>query len=333
MLRDTRMTVARSLRCPACASRDIAATTRSLRYPGGTQRTFPLACTSCGLLLERRENCHRALDRALRADAFEPDTAAAFGLDLYTLRTAATRFARRAVPADAAQALALQAPHAELAARARLIDLGSMPGEPVSLGLLCRAGETDAVLSDLRLHASWAGEIMVLASGPAAAPRPVEVEGFASGAVRLAQRPLAGDFAAQRNALQALARHRWMLQLDADETLSAQALALLPALARMADEDGAVSVGLARRNLVDGVLSDVYPDVQYRLNRSDIRYEGKVHERPARPWQRSFISLHGAIDHHLPADHVRTRSTRYEALDPGRGRLEEAQALLRPYRD
>ncbi len=75
--------------------------------------------------------------------------------------------------------------------------------------------------------------------------------------------------------------------------------------------------------------------MQYRLNRTGVRYAGRVHERPAVDggWRRSFISLHGAIEHALGLAHVRARSRTYEALDPGRGRPDEEEALLRPYRD
>jgi len=64
-----------------------------------------------------------------------------------------------------------------------------------------------------------------------------------------------------------------------------------------------------------------------------VRFAGRVHERPVLEggWPRGFISLHGPIVHHLSGAHVRARSRRYEALDPGRGRPEEEEALLRPY--
>jgi hypothetical protein len=176
---------------------------------------------------------------------------------------------------------------------------------------------------------------VILIDGPALAAERVTVAGFAAGAVRVAARPLNGDFAAQRNALQGLARHGWMLQLDADEALSPATGRLLPALAALAEADGVVSIGLNRSNRVDGVLSDVFPDVQYRLNRTSLLYAGRVHERPVldRGWPGSLIALHGCIEHRLSSAHVRARSRRYETLDPGRGRPEEEAALLRPYAD
>jgi hypothetical protein len=68
----------------------------------------------------------------------------------------------------------------------------------------------------------------------------VPVAGFPDGGVRVAARPLEGDFAAQRNALQDLARHAWMLQLDADESIEPATGRLLPALAALAHEAGAL---------------------------------------------------------------------------------------------
>lgn len=325
-------------RCFVCAADMLAPSERHLTFPDGRRRRFPLACASCGVLLEPEADarrCHAHLTEALAGRTFVSDGQAPYGLDLYTLRIAATRLGRGIRPLDAEGRAGLRHPHAERAAQADLYDLARAPTRPVSLGLLCRPSEREGVLAGLPAQAGWTDDVVILLDAEAAPPRAVAVPGFAEGAVRVAARPLGGDFAAQRNALQVLARHPWMLQLDADESLDPAAGRLLPALAAL-DEGGAVrSIGLARRNRVDGVLSDVFPDVQYRLNRRDVVYAGRVHERPLLPggWPESVITLHGAIEHHLSRAHVEARSHRYEALAPGRGRPEEAEALLRPYRD
>ncbi|AWN54450.1 hypothetical protein [Methylobacterium sp. 17Sr1-1] len=324
-----------SRRCFLCAAAMLAPSDRRLTDPAGRERAFPVACGSCGVLTERDADpaaCWRDLGRRLGRPIFLPDPEAPYGLDLYTLRIAATRLGRGLSPLDPEDRAALLAPHSPRAARARLHDLAPQ-GPPVSLGLLCRPAELPAVLAGLAPQAAWADDVAILLDGAAAPARAVAVAGFADGAVRVASRPLAGDFAAQRNALQDLARHAWMLQLDADETLDLKTGRLLPALAALAEDGDVVSVGLPRRNRVEGILSDVYPDVQYRLNRTTVRYAGRVHERPVLEggWRRSFITLHGAIDHRLSRAHVLARSRTYEALDPGHGRIEEEEALLRPY--
>jgi len=325
-------------RCFVCAADMLAPSARHLVYPDGHRRPFPLACASCGILLEREADasrCRAHLDEALATRSFVSDPHVPYGLDLYTLRTAATRHGRGIRPCDSEGRAALLHPHAERAARADLYALDAAEARPVSLGLLCRPSERDGVLGALPAQAVWTDDVAILLDAQAAPTRTVAVPGFPEGAVRVATRPLAGDFAAQRNALQALARHPWMLQLDADETLDPATGRLLPALAALAEAGAARSIGLARRNRVDGVLSDVFPDVQYRLNHRSVAYAGRVHERPrlAGGWPESFIALHGAIDHHLSRSHVEARSRHYEALDPGRGRPEEEEALLRPYRD
>ncbi|WP_200943185.1 hypothetical protein [Methylobacterium sp. Leaf123] len=325
-------------RCFVCAADMLAPSERHLTYPDGHRRLFPLACASCGVLLERgadASRCRAQLAEALAGSIFASDPDAPYGLDLYTLRIAATRLGRGIRPLDAEGHAALRNPHDEHAARADLFALEACEERPVSLGLLCRPSEVDAVLASLPTQASWTDDIAILLDADITPPCAVAVAGFPAGAVRVVARPLAGDFAAQRNALQALARHAWMVQLDADETLDPATGRLLPALAALAEAGAVRSIGLARFNRVDGVLSDVYPDVQYRLNRSDVRYAGRVHERPqlAGGWPESFISLHGGIEHRLSRAHVAARSRRYEALDPGRGRPEEEDALLLPYRD
>ncbi|KQT43160.1 hypothetical protein ASG43_16795 [Aureimonas sp. Leaf454] len=321
-------------RCPLCAARALAPTDRHLDYPSGGSRSFALACSFCGLLLAEGaepEAVRLALSAVLEGRSFTSGETAPFGLDIYTLRIAATSRRRGVEPADAVQAQALRQPHSNLAAAADLFDL--RPAEPlVSLGILCRRDELARVLSSLPAHAAWTDDVAILLDDTPLVPDALTVAGFPDRAVRLAARPLGGDFAGQRNALQALSRQGWMLQLDADETLAPQTGALLGALVRQAERQGLRSIGLPRRNLVDGVLSDLHPDTQYRLNHRGIRYVGCVHERPDRPWQDSSIALHGAIDHHLGRAHVDARSHRYEAMAPGGGRLEEARLLLTPYR-
>ncbi|MBK3400904.1 MULTISPECIES: hypothetical protein [Methylobacterium] len=324
-------------RCFLCAAAMLAPSARRLAYPGGRERAFPIACGSCGVLTAPDadpDRCRDDLARRLGEEVFVPDQDAAYGLDIYTLRSAATRLARGLRPRGPDDRAALLQPHAVRAAEAVLYDLAAGPGRPVSLGLICRVAERDAVLAGLAPHAAWTDDVVLLLDAAASPPRPVAAPGFADGAVRVATRPLSGDFAAQRNALQDLARHPWMLQLDADETIDPALGRVLPALAALAEDGDVVSVGLPRRNRVDGILSDVYPDVQYRLNRASTRYAGRVHERPVLDggWSRSLIALTGAIDHGLSLARVRARSRAYESLDPGRGRLEEEEALLRPYR-
>lgn len=325
-------------RCFVCAAAMIGPSDRTLSYPGGGRRAFPLACNACGVLLAENgdaEACRAHLSRSLAGPVFAPDREAPYGLDLYTLRSAATRWRLGACPRDEAGRAELRHPHGDRAAEADLFDLEAADGRPVSLGLICRPADRDAVLASLPVQAGWTDDVVILIDGPVRPAEPVPVAGFAAGAVRVAARPLNGDFAAQRNALQGLARHGWMLQLDADEALSPRTGRLLSALAALAEADGVVSIGLNRSNRVDGVLSDVFPDVQYRLNRASLLYAGRVHERPVldRGWPGSLIALHGCIEHRLSSAHVRARSRRYETLDPGRGRPEEEAALLRPYAD
>ena len=105
-------------------------------------------------------------------------------------------------------------------------------------------------------------------------------------------------------------------------------------VAGLADETGALSIGLPRQNLVDGHMSDLFPDIQYRLNRKTVRFAGLVHERPDLPrgWRDSFIAPNLVIEHRLTRAHVEARSSVYEALVPGRGRVFERDDLLRCYR-
>jgi hypothetical protein len=149
--------------------------------------------------------------------------------------------------------------------------------------------------------------------------------------IEVAHHPLAGDFAAQRNRLQDAMQTRWVLQIDTDERPDIALLDALGWLVAAADRDGLRSLGLPRRNLVDGVQSASYPDIQYRLNRSDIRFAGHVHERPVVPFVESSLALAGALEHQLDGERVRERTRIYEAMSTGAGRPEDEALLLAPF--
>ena len=324
-------------RCFICRSDLLKRTERHIEYPDGRHRPFSLACASCGVLFDGGADqaaCWTHLAQGLTETMFRLAPDAPYGLDIYTLRTAATRLGRGISPVHEGDHVALLLPHSTRAACGNVFALAAAQPDTISLGLLCRPRDLPSLLAGLPAQSAWTSDVAILVDAPDASPVPRAVTGFPTGAVRIAARPLSGDFAAQRNALQDLSRRSWMLQLDADESLTPAIGALLPALAALAEAGDAVSIGLPRENRVEGVLADVYPDVQYRLNRVCVRFIGRVHERPdlGGHWRRSFIALHGVIAHELARDHVEARSRRYEAMDPGRGRPEEEMELLRPYR-
>ncbi len=149
--------------------------------------------------------------------------------------------------------------------------------------------------------------------------------------IEIRTHPFDGDFAAQRNRLQDLMRARWVLQIDTDERPDAALLSALGWLVAAADRDGLRSLGLPRRNMVDGVQSASYPDIQYRLNRGDIRFAGRVHERPVVPFDQSSLALAGALEHRLDGERVRERTRLYEAMSTGAGRPEDEALLLARY--
>ena len=257
-----------------------------------------------------------------------------FTMDAFTLRIAASAVPLWVEPDGADQAAALAMPHGP-PARAHLIappPAGSPGlGPAVALAGIARA-ENAATLAERLVGLARGAPVAVVADAP---------EGTTladvPGAVLLARSlvgPRGPDFGAQRDAAQRLAASlgaRWVLQLDDDEALAPSDLPPLAALAAQAERQGTVSIGLRRRNLVDGAWSDLWPDVQYRLNRVHVRYRGRVHERPARHWRRSTIALCASIDHSLERARITERERRYEAVEAGGGRAEDGAALLRAF--
>jgi len=151
------------------------------------------------------------------------------------------------------------------------------------------------------------------------------------GAALVVAHPLAGDFAAQRNRVQALCQTPFILQLDCDETLSAGAKRILPELIDEAQASGFSAIGLPRINEVDGTIAALYPDVQYRLLRKEVRFTRAVHEYPdLAAGQKSRVELGGAILHRLSSERFSTREAFYEKIAKGAGRPEDGALLHEP---
>lgn len=319
-------------RCPVCRARDMRVTERAARHHATWRE-----CGHCGLLADAAALASGRLpaliDGRLASDRFilAPDDP--FFVESYSARMLALSRGLVASPVGGEQRAALHNPYTDCPAIADLRPLAASPAVPVSLVVICRPSDLDDLRDRLGPVARVLDDLCLVVDQPPAADLIPPADWPET--VRILQRPLAGDFAAQRNAGQEMARHDWVLQLDADETVDAETLTALGHVAAHADAGGSLSVGLARRNRVDGVLSDLFPDIQYRLNHRSVRYAGKVHERPALAggWRDSFIAPNLVIEHHLSRAHVERRSERYEALQPGKGRLFERDALLTPYAD
>ncbi|MGE7368763.1 hypothetical protein ACQKKX_06765 [Neorhizobium sp. NPDC001467] len=315
-------------RCGLCRAHGIQETARTLDF-GGVEKWFALECSHCGMLYEDLDAVAGSIEMANGEGVMACTKEQDFGCDIYTLRMLAARFGLAARPQSRDQEDALADPHSRLAGMATTIPLETLAPMPLTLGIMCRAHELDLALEKFKaIRQELAQCIIVL--DRAADDWTEPATGFAE--LRVVCRPLNRQFHAQRNFIQDLSTTDWVLQLDLDESLDLLLLNRLRRLATLAQEQSLLSIGLPRRNFVDGTLSDLYPDVQYRLNHRSVRFEGVVHERPSRPWQRSMIAIGIDIDHHLEGTHVRRRSHRYDDILPGGGRKEEESILTTPFR-
>lgn len=210
---------------------------------------------------------------------------------------------------------------------------------PLTIGAICRPGDT-AAITELVIHSlpfcdHFAFVLdsadpedtrrfsAVLTADPTVARSAPDI--------RVTYHALNRDFGAQRNHLQSLAGTDWVLHLDTDERPSTLMEDGIARALRHADLTGVTSVGFARANYVDGRLSALWPDIQFRLNRRFVRYKGAVHESPDVPWQQQDWSLHGHILHFLTADRLPKRAESYEAISTGGGRPHDRALLETPY--
>ncbi len=243
-------------------------------------------------------------------------------VDAFTLRIAATRAGLWFSTDDATAFHG----HRDDRPDGALCEVGTMPPLSVTLVVLAQ-GDGDALQAMLADVASQFAETIIVLDTPVK----VVLDGPN---VRTVCRPLDGNFAAQRNAGNHAATADWVFHLDLDERIAADLPVTLGHLAAHAERAGLAAIGLPRGNLVDGVLSDHFPDVQYRFMPRTERFENRVHERPfaCRDWTRTSIFLQHPISHHLSRARVAERSRHYDDLGQSPDRHDDMRHLLEPYR-
>ena len=246
-------------------------------------------------------------------------------LDPAGLRNAAWRFGFEVEPFAVAQG-GVRFPPDYRPAQAHSSPATTVP-HAIGLGIMARPADANDIVEIATDYRTAFARIVVVLDGTAEASEIAARVPW----IKVAHHSLAGDFAAQRNRLQDAMQTRWVLQIDTDERPDTALLDALGWLVAAAERDGLRSLGLPRRNLVDGVQSASYPDIQYRLNRSDIRFTGRVHERPVIPFVESSLALAGALQHRLDGERVRERTRVYEAMSSGAGRPEDEMLLLAPF--
>jgi hypothetical protein len=300
-------------RCPLCAATAV----------GPSPLPSFVQCEWCGLHIvpARHREVSRDLAAAVDAQEVVPPGEADWFADAVTWRIAQTRSCHWFVPEDPAALVG----HTLAPPEGQSQPLLEALPKDVTLAVLSREGDPrlDRLLNWAE---SWFGKIVVALDSERAPARH-------EGKTTWLHHPLEDDFGAQRNRLQSAATTPWVLHLDTDESLPDHLTSRLGDLGRTAGTAGLRALGFRRRNLVDGMQRNLYPDVQYRFLRREVRFVGRVHERPdaCAHWPSTLLCLLGDIDHHLDAEHVQARRIRYDAMGQSPERAVEADALAQPY--
>ncbi len=228
------------------------------------------------------------------------------------------------------------------------------PAERISLVALL-GNEPDNVLPFLDNLEPYFEEIILIADGPqaesvrmideyvsreeAAGPTLLERE-----KIKVVERPLDGDFSAQRNFGQGHATCDWVLHADLDERFDRGLLESLRDIAIQMRRTDKTACGFPRLNYLDGVLVNDLPrdqwtpeglaaargkeetqvgnpDPQFRLLKREVRWRGKVHETPepvGRSHEQVMFWAHAVIRHPKALSRQREQDERYEAIAAGK---------------
>jgi len=115
----------------------------------------------------------------------------------------------------------------------------------------------------------------------------------------------------QKNRVMEKCSHDWVLLLDADEYLNNKLADSIQALAQEAESKGHDAVGFPRLNLLDGIPTGAWPDVQTRLLRNHVRFGGHPFHAP--PLAANAMILAGQ-DRLIIHDKTRERQERQNRL-------------------
>lgn len=113
------------------------------------------------------------------------------------------------------------------------------------------------------------------------------------GKIRLFNNKFNKHFGDQKNLACSKVKGVWILNIDCDEIIEQPLLESIPVLIKQNDYN---VYGLPRKNFIDGVQTEVYPDYQYRLFRAYCRFLYPVHEELMYP-HRQMRKLEGEGNH------------------------------------
>lgn len=150
-----------------------------------------------------------------------------------------------------------------------------------SLMVICR-NEAGLVYNFLAQHAPFFQQVVIV-DDMSTDGTLNEVNRFAgdhkSVRVDVYQRPLGGDFSAQRNFGLSKCVNQWCVIFDVDELWPLSVLRNLDSVIAKAEADGIDALVFPRWNFVDGVQWDNEPDyVAALVNRDRCVYSGEIHE-------------------------------------------------------
>lgn len=170
----------------------------------------------------------------------------------------------------------------------------------ISLVLICK-NEQDNLYSYLMHHAKYFDDIVIVddesTDNSIDIINKFKLEHDKDNKISLYVRPLALDFAAQRNFATSKCSGKYVLHIDADERMTVEFLSKINGIEKYMDEENIDALGFPRCNFVGFVQTDNYPDTQVRLIKNDLKFVGEIHEHIVGGEERKVIFFMAPIFH------------------------------------
>ena len=179
----------------------------------------------------------------------------------------------------------------------------------ISAAIICLNEEK--LIARCIYNVMWADEVVIIDGGSLDRTKDIIRDSFFNDKkVRWYNNTFRRHFGDQKNLAISMCKGDWIFVLDADETIEDGLVEELKSIATEKNEYDAVNI--PRKNFIDGMITDAYPDYQSRFFRNFCRYIYPVHEELV-GWRKTCYTEHHIL-HYKSNDRFNDQQRYYRKI-------------------